>query len=172
MKKFLLLLLLTIFQYGFGQTTWTGATNTDWNTPSNWSTGVVPTAIDVVVIPNVINKPIITSITAFCADLTINALSSLTLTNSVTSLLKISGNFVNSGTFTSGAASTISFVGANQTVAGVTYSNLTLGGTGTKTFAANTIITTNLMVVAGVKMNLNAINTHQTGTLTLKKIKH
>ena len=79
MKKFLLLLLLTIFQYGFGQTTWTGATNTDWNTPSNWSTGVVPTAIDVVVIPNVINKPIITSITAFCADLTINALSSLKL---------------------------------------------------------------------------------------------
>ncbi|MFV8351851.1 beta strand repeat-containing protein, partial [Flavobacterium sp. XS2P14] len=167
MKKFLLLLLLTIFQYGLGQTTWTGAINTDWNTPSNWSTGAVPTAIDVVVIPNVTNKPIITGITAACADLTINALSSLTLTNSVTSLLNIGGNFVNNGTFTSVGASTISFVGANQIVAGVTYSNLTLGGTGTKTFAANTIITTNLMVVAGVKMNLNAINTHQTGTLTL-----
>ncbi len=32
-------------------TTWTGAVNTDWSVPGNWSTGSVPTASDDVVIP-------------------------------------------------------------------------------------------------------------------------
>lgn len=38
---------------------WTGAVSTDWNTAGNWAGGIVPTASDNVVIPNVPNKPII-----------------------------------------------------------------------------------------------------------------
>ena len=41
--------------------TWTGATNTDWHTDSNWSPSDAPTASDCVVIPNVTNKPVVTS---------------------------------------------------------------------------------------------------------------
>ncbi len=37
-------------------TTWTGNTNTDWDTPTNWDNGV-PTAVDLVTIPNVANMP-------------------------------------------------------------------------------------------------------------------
>lgn len=39
--------------------TWFGTTNTNWNTATNWSGGTIPTAADCVVIPNTVNKPII-----------------------------------------------------------------------------------------------------------------
>ncbi|WP_394775696.1 T9SS sorting signal type C domain-containing protein [Flavobacterium sp.] len=147
---------------------WTGAASTDWNTASNWCGNVVPTNSTNVIIPaGTPNMPTITTgTTAVVNNLTINASATLTLANSATSLLNISGNFVNSGTFTAGAASTISFIGGTQSVAGVTYSNVTLSG-GTKTFTGNTIITNNLIVNSGAIINLNAITTHTAGTLTL-----
>ena len=147
---------------------WVGVTSTDWNTASNWCGGI-PTATTDVVIPSgtPFSPTIATGTTALCRNLTVNASATLSLANSATSLLNISGNFVNNGTFTAGAASTISFVGTNQNVAGVTYSNLTLSGSGTKTFSANTIINSNLIVGTGVVINLNAITTHTAGTLTL-----
>ncbi|MCX6273485.1 MAG: C10 family peptidase, partial [Bacteroidetes bacterium] len=44
---------ITIEQAG----TWTGAVNSDWFTPGNWSAGVVPDGTLDVTIPNVTNKP-------------------------------------------------------------------------------------------------------------------
>jgi hypothetical protein len=59
---------------------WTGATNTDWATQTNWSTNVVPKATDIVVIPNVTNKPVISSITGAVANnITIDASSSVSI---------------------------------------------------------------------------------------------
>lgn len=147
---------------------WTGATSTDWNTASNWCGNVVPTNSTNVVIPaGTPNMPTIAAgTTAAVNNLTIDASASLTLANSATSLLNISGNFISNGTFTAGAASTISFVGGTQIVAGVTYSNLTLFA-GNKTFAARTIITNNLIVNSGAVIFLNGITTHTAGTLTL-----
>jgi len=147
---------------------WTGATSTDWNTASNWCGNVVPTSATNVIIPagTAYMPTIAAGTTAVVNNLTINASASLTLANSSTSLLNISGNFVSSGTFSAGAASTISLVGGTQSIAGVTYSNLTLSG-GTKTFAGNTIITNNLIVNSGAVINLNTITTHTAGTLTL-----
>ena len=56
-----------IFYYN--SVTWTGATSTNWNTASNWSTGKVPTSTDDVVIPaSLPHEPILT------ADITINYL--------------------------------------------------------------------------------------------------
>jgi len=37
---------------------WTGATDTNWDTTTNWSLGVIPTRSTNVLIPNTINKPI------------------------------------------------------------------------------------------------------------------
>ena len=47
------------------QTTWTGTTNSDWNTNTNWDTGFVPTSSDDVIIPNVTpqSSPVIGSTT-------------------------------------------------------------------------------------------------------------
>jgi hypothetical protein len=71
MNRILLLFCFLVFQFGFGQTTWTGTTNTDWNTSTNWSAGV-PDAVDAVTIPNVTNKPTISVVGAVCASLVIN----------------------------------------------------------------------------------------------------
>lgn len=47
---------ITVVQYS-----WTGATNSDWSIASNWSPTIVPTSIDNVIIPNVPNKPQLTT---------------------------------------------------------------------------------------------------------------
>ncbi|WP_298779893.1 LamG-like jellyroll fold domain-containing protein [uncultured Polaribacter sp.] len=59
---------------------WTGVTNTDWATASNWNPSSIPTASDNLVIPNVGNKPIISSSTgAIANNITIDASSSVTV---------------------------------------------------------------------------------------------
>lgn len=60
--------------------TWTGALNNDWHTNGNWAGNIVPMAGKNVIIPNVINFPIIMQATgqpATCSDLTIEPGASL-----------------------------------------------------------------------------------------------
>jgi hypothetical protein len=52
-----------------GTITWTGTTDTDWNTATNWDLGRTPFTGDDVVIPNTGNKPIINN------QITINSLN-------------------------------------------------------------------------------------------------
>jgi len=60
--------------------TWTGVTNTDWNTATNWAGGSVPTSANDVIIPNVANDPIIgISTSADCNNLTVNSGANLTI---------------------------------------------------------------------------------------------
>jgi hypothetical protein len=59
---------------------WTGATNTDWATQTNWSANSLPTATDNVVIPNITNKPVISSSTGAVANnIIIDASSSVSI---------------------------------------------------------------------------------------------
>jgi hypothetical protein len=51
MKKIYLLILLVIAGSYLQAQTWTGTTNTDWNTASNWSPSGVPTSASNVIIP-------------------------------------------------------------------------------------------------------------------------
>ncbi len=60
--------------------TWAGTTNTDWNTSTNWSGGIVPVAVYNVTIPDVANNPVVSSSDdASCFDLTVNTGGSLTV---------------------------------------------------------------------------------------------
>ena len=54
-KRFFPLFLLSIIfaSSALSQSTWTGATSTDWGTASNWSNSVVPMAVNDVIIPSV-----------------------------------------------------------------------------------------------------------------------
>ncbi|MGJ8742865.1 LamG-like jellyroll fold domain-containing protein [Polaribacter sp.] len=71
---------------------WTGTTDTSWATNSNWDTNTTPTATDNVIIPNVMNKPVIgASTTALSKNLTIETSSTLTLAGG--GALTVSGNF-------------------------------------------------------------------------------
>lgn len=57
---------------------WTGATNTDWNTATNWSRGVVPFGTSVS-IPNVVNQPVISSTLSRVHTLTVSYGANVTL---------------------------------------------------------------------------------------------
>lgn len=75
-----------------------GSTNTDWNTTGNWGYNSIPITTDYIKIPNVINKPIISSSTGAVANnITIDASSSLTI-NSGGSLI-IEGTATVNGSF-------------------------------------------------------------------------
>lgn len=114
------------------QNTWTGAVSTNWFDAANWSCGVVPTAADDVVIPNVSSTtnrfPLINAglgTTAAVRDLTINSGASVTITATViggfpqsTNDLEIYGNLVNNGNANWGTG-TVTFKGSTaQTVSG------------------------------------------------------
>lgn len=81
------------------QTTWTGATSTDWNVASNW-TGGIPDANDDVIIINVANDPVISVAGAVAKSVTIQANGLLTI--NAAGVLTINSNtaygFNNSGT--------------------------------------------------------------------------
>jgi hypothetical protein len=75
--------------------TWTGTTNTNWTTASNWSPASIPVATESVLIPNTTNKPIVTGGANALAcsltiqnggSLTINPANTITVTNAVTVL--------------------------------------------------------------------------------------
>lgn len=88
--------------------TWTGTTNTDWNTATNWSTGSVPLACNNVTIANVANDPIIDEAAgtpAVCNDITIE--SGAILTINAAKALTVSGDITNNGDFVLESGATI-----------------------------------------------------------------
>lgn len=58
--------------------TWTGAVNTDWSEPGNWSPSGVPTATDNVRIPLATNQPVLTN-NASVQDLSVDGSATLSL---------------------------------------------------------------------------------------------
>jgi hypothetical protein len=63
--------------------TWTGTTDTDWDTTTNWSLGSVPTGTSTVIIADVANAPVASG--AISVDeMTLNAGSKLTVNGAVT----------------------------------------------------------------------------------------
>ena len=56
-RKFSTFFLCIFFAGALHAQTWSGMTNTDWNTPTNWTPNVVPVAASNVIIPNTANKP-------------------------------------------------------------------------------------------------------------------
>ncbi len=80
---------------------WTGAIDTDWNTAGNWSCLYIPTGSTSIQIPNVANKPVLSSgAMASVNNLTIDAGSSLTISGNT---IQIAGTITNNGTFTASA---------------------------------------------------------------------
>jgi hypothetical protein len=84
-----------------------------------------------------------------------------------------SGDFSNSGTFTHNSG-TVTFTAGNaQTISGPTspqFNNLTLAGTGTKTFGVSIAITGVLSINSGANADLGTINTHTANSLVLNGV--
>lgn len=115
---FLVLFLFSIFSYG--QTTWTGATSTDWFNAGNWSDDI-PDANDDVTIGNTANSPIIGTLGALAnsisliegailnvdvdGELTVELLDNTMVTDAVTLFGTINNTgIIRIGTATSGGA--------------------------------------------------------------------
>ena len=121
---------------------WTGATDTNWATASNWSPNSTPIASDNIIIPNVSNKPIISSSTAAVAnDITIDASSSLTVESGGSLIIEgtASGNITYNRTLTANAAPLkawhlLSSPVTGQTVANFIGSNTLANGTSNTNF--------------------------------------
>jgi len=108
--------------------TWTGATSTNWNDATNWSTNTVPTATDDVSIPTAPpNQPIV-STAATAHSITLGGI----LKVDAAGTLSIAGNVTSTGTFNA-MAGTLIFNGTDsQTVQGVIIvKNLTISNTST-----------------------------------------
>jgi hypothetical protein len=77
--------------------TWQGddlVTPTDWNDPSNWDLGIVPDTADDIIIPNVVNDPVLATDVSI-DELTLGAGATLTLSGND---LTATGTFSNDGT--------------------------------------------------------------------------
>ena len=78
---------------------WTGATDSDWGTTTNWNYNLLPSSSAIVTIPDVTNEPEVDELPgepAICSSLTINTGSSLTVLPA--RALTISGTLTNNGT--------------------------------------------------------------------------
>jgi hypothetical protein len=82
---------------GASSTTWTGATDTDWFTAGNWSSGL-PTSAKNCVIEDVANDPVIGSSGAVCDSLTNNGV--ITMTNAAGATLEVNSDLSNTGSIT------------------------------------------------------------------------
>ena len=75
---------------------WTGAVNTDWHTPGNWACNLVPDTSNNIIIPDVVNDPVIDTAVARCKNLTMYSGAILTIKQNVT----VNGDMFFSGTVT------------------------------------------------------------------------
>ncbi|MBW7953001.1 MAG: hypothetical protein H3C56_10745, partial [Chitinophagaceae bacterium] len=108
--------------------TWTGTTNTDWGTASNWDLGSVPTSTSNVIIPNVANKPVVGAGTYAAKNATINTGSSLTINGT----LQVNGNITNNATITGAGSLALNGITAqtfNVGTVGATIASFSLNNT-------------------------------------------
>lgn len=125
---------------------WTGATSTDWGTPSNWADGNLPSVTcPNVTIPVTPNNPVLSYGAGVINNLVVNSGATLTIT---TGILKIAGSVTINGIFDV-SAGTVEFNGTTaQNIAGNMFYNNTL----MNLTASNT---SNLIVAGGTSNILN-----------------
>jgi len=167
------------------QATWTGAAGTSWNDPLNWSPAAVPGPGTAVLIAPAANQPSTYTANPACLDLTISPGATLTLgggfslavggnlaiggalvLGSGLSVLSVSGDWTNDGSFTAGSTSVV-FTG-NGAIGG-TSSNVFHGLTvasGTRTAAAPFSVTGGLVVSSGASLNLGPFTHTVAGSWT------
>jgi hypothetical protein len=103
--------------WGGAAGTWIGATSTAWATASNWACSTIPTSsIDVVIPSTATNMPTISTTGNTAKSITINSGATLTMTSA--GAITVSGDWTNNGTFTGNSASTVTFGGTTQQIAG------------------------------------------------------
>jgi hypothetical protein len=144
--------------------TWTGTVSSDWNNAGNWSCSFLPNNYMNIQIPNVANKPVLsTGSSAIVNNLTIDAGSSLTVSGNT---IQISGTITTNGTFTATSGiiemngNSAQVIGANI-FSGNTINNLIINNSAGVTLLGPLNITGSLLVTNGnlaAEGNLNLVS--------------
>ncbi|SDG90015.1 Por secretion system C-terminal sorting domain-containing protein [Dyadobacter soli] len=135
--------------------TWTGAHSSAWSRADNWTYSKVPDATMNVYIPaGTPNDPVISVANAVTNDLTIAAGASLTMTGR--GVFAIYGNAINNGAFYAGVEGAwVAFVGTGtQTIPGVEYSVLSLGGDARKQLTGDASVNSLILLSGNTKVAL------------------
>ena len=175
LTKILYTLFFTVLSLcSFAQTSWTGATNTDWANTGNWTNGIPNTTLDVIIgdanFTNLANQPIINS-TAACKSLTLGNAKNVTLTSNKLNLhisgdlliysgstlsqkattITLDGNFTNNGTYAGSSSTTTLWIlsGVTQVISGsstTTFQNLTVNSGSTDSLKVSINVVTNFFI--------------------------
>jgi len=92
--------LLFMSTLAAAQTVWTGAINTNWNTPGNWSPAAYPTPTTNIVIPSGLsNYPVVMGFDgiAECADIIVESGATVIVDNNGNGKLRVYGSITNNG---------------------------------------------------------------------------
>jgi len=177
----------------FGSNTFYSRADGDWNVNTTWSnTGFIgPAATGTPIAGSLVNigntRTVTVTANESCSTLSMAVGSLLIATQTVTvsgdvtgtgasstiqftgaGTLQLGGSFFSpsNGTFTAFAGSTVEYNGTVQTVEAHAYQNLTLSGTGSKTFNATTAIADVLRINTNAIADLSNANTHTANTLS------
>ncbi|HNX89802.1 MAG TPA: SBBP repeat-containing protein, partial [Paludibacteraceae bacterium] len=148
---------------------WTGAVNTDWDTPGNWSGNTVPTSALDAFIPLVANLPAVNSVNSKCRNITINPGASVTVNSGKN--LSLYRNWTNNGLSDAGSG-TVTFIGSTaQSINGNTsFGNLTINNPSGVSLFGNTELTGVLTPALGTLASNGyltlASNTSQTAIIS------
>jgi len=127
---------------------WTGNTDTDWHTASNWTNGI-PDNTSNILIPDVTNQPLISEAAA-CNRIVID--NGATLEIAGTDTLTVSGDWINSGGTLIQGTGDVVFNGTIVSIGGsssTTFNNLTIGSSVSTTLDLDIAIDGNLTVTTG-----------------------
>ncbi|MDD5089940.1 MAG: hypothetical protein PHQ23_03395, partial [Candidatus Wallbacteria bacterium] len=152
----------------FGGFTWTGAVSTDWNDIGNWSSGIVPTASDEVIIAATVNQPALVADTVV-GSLQVNA--GATLDTGAFDLTVSGGSpaFIVDGTLeieagtaittpTLNDGSSVEYAGGTGSINNWTYRDLGITGAGTYSLPAAVTVTDDFRIIAGTLDSAYAMN--------------
>ncbi|MEM7306069.1 MAG: hypothetical protein AAF682_05330 [Planctomycetota bacterium] len=157
------------------QTTWTGAVSTNWDNPFNWSTALIPTGADDVIIAPATNQPSTYIFGPACNDLTVQSGATLTLgsgfdldvsggvtidgtltVQSTSSDINVAGDWTDNGTYNNGGA-TVEMTGTGNLggTAGSIFQDLVVNG-GTRSAVANFTVDGDATVEGGATLDIAA----------------
>lgn len=154
--------------------TWTGASNTLWTNPANWTGGVgYPAAPTEIAIINTVggNMPVIPTATAISVyQLTVAAPASLTMTGTaslaVYDLVDITGTV----SFASGSTFTYASSASPQTILDLPYGGLAVSGSAAKTLPASVTVTGDFTVAGAVPAFGTGTFTYAAGTTAIQRV--
>lgn len=126
---------------------WTGYTNTDWNTNTNWCNNAVPTASTDVTIPASVSNMPTNNGTANLRNLTISP--SASLTNSATGTFNVYGNFANNGTYNDDGFTVFTGSTAQTLTGATTLHSVIVNNTAGVTLNSPTYVEGHLTLTAG-----------------------